>query len=127
MAIVQHDPLKPNPTISVDQVNPAQLVIVAFAYPGGNCPGATVDLTGFQGGPVRIYLDTDGAISTDLYKDHYWLLAEAILPERRYDSQPTGRVDEKVDENGQPIMVMVERPLDLNEVPITVFTLPEVV
>lgn len=122
MAIVQHDPLKPNPTISVDKVNPARLAIAAFAYPGGNCPGATVDLTGFQGGPVRIYLDTDGAISTDLYRDHHWLLAEAILPERRYDSEPTGQVDE----HGQPIMTMVERPLNLNELNIIVFPLPEV-
>lgn len=123
MAIVQHDTLKPNQTISVDPVNPARLAIAAFAYPGGNCPGTTVDLTGFQGGPVRIYLDIDGAISTDLYRDHYWLLAEAVLPERQYENQPTGQVDE----NGQPIMEMVERPLDLNDVQITVFPLPEVV
>ncbi|NPV27916.1 MAG: hypothetical protein HPY81_10920 [Firmicutes bacterium] len=122
MAIIQHDPSKPNQAVSIDQTNPARLVIAPFAFPGGNCPGGTIDLTEHQGGPSRIYLDTDGAISTDLYRDHYWLLAEAILPERRYDNEPTGQVDE----HGQPIMTMVERPLDLNNIQITVFSLPEV-
>lgn len=121
--IVQHDPDKPNNAITIDQANPGRLVVAPFPFPGGQCAGGVFDLTTFQSGPFRLYLDGDGSLSTDLYRDHYWLLAEVILPEKKFDSQPTGRVDE----NGQPIMVMVERPLDLNEVPITVFTLPEVV
>lgn len=59
---------------------------------------------------------------TSLFRDHYWLLAEAVLHERQFDSRPTGQVDE----HGQPIMAIVERPLDLTDVQITVFPLPEV-
>lgn len=120
--IIQRDPSKPNEAISIDQATSSRLVIDAFPFPGGECAGGGIDLTPFHGGPFRLYLEVDGSLNMELFRDHYWLLAEAILPERRYESQPTGQVDE----NGQPIMVMVERPLDLNNIQITVFSLPEV-
>jgi len=120
--IVQREPNKPNEVISIDQTLPNRLVVTAFNFPGGECTGGTIDLTPFQGGPFRLYLEEDGSLSTELFRDHYWLLAEAVLPERQFDSRPTGMTDE----NGQPIMEMVERPLDLNDVQITVFPLPEV-
>ncbi len=120
--IVQRDPNKPNEVISIDQASPNRLVVAAFRFPGGQCTGGAIDLTPFQGGPFRLYLEEDGSLSTELFRDHYWLLAEAVLPERQFDSRPTGMTDE----NGQPIMEMVERPLDLNDVQITVFPLPEV-
>jgi len=122
MPIVQHDPERPNAVISIDQGDTGRLVVEPFDFPGGRCAGGTVDLTPFQGGPFRLYLEADGSLNMDLYRDHYWLLAEAILPERRFEQEPTGRVDEY----GQPVMEMVERPLDLNEVDIVVFSLPEV-
>ncbi|MGB9859206.1 MAG: hypothetical protein ACPLRM_01895 [Anaerolineae bacterium] len=120
--IVQRDPNKPNEVISIDQASPNRLVVAAFNFPGGECTGGTIDLTPFQGGPFRLYLEKDGSLSTELFRDHYWLLVEAVLPEKRLESQPTGMTDE----NGQPIMEMVEHPLDLNDVQITVFPLPEV-
>lgn len=120
--IVQHNPGKPNEAIDIDQTTSSRLVIAAFPFPGGECAGGRIDLTPFQGGPFRLYLEKDGSLSTELFQDHYWLLAEAILPERRYDSEPTGQVHE----HGQPIMTMVERQLNLNELNIIVFPLPEV-
>jgi hypothetical protein len=69
-----------------------------------------------------VYLDLDGSATIDATRDHYWLLAEAILPDCQFENKPTGRLDE----NGQEITDLVERPLDLNEVEITVFPLPEV-
>lgn len=123
MAIMQTDPKRPNEAVTINPANPNRIQVSPFPYFGGNTAPATIDATPFQGGPLRVYLDPDGSISTDLYRDHYWLLAEAILPERRYENQPTGQVDE----NGQPMMAMVELPLDLNDVEIIVFPLPEVV
>lgn len=120
--IVQHDPGRPNGAITIDQTAPSRLIVAPFDFPGGHCPGAVVDLAPFQGGPFRLYLEEDGSLSTELFRDHYWLLAEAVLPERQFENRPTGMTDE----NGQPVMEMVERPLDLNEVQVTVFPLPEV-
>jgi hypothetical protein len=122
MPILQYDPERPNGAVSIDEGVLGRLVVAPFDFPGGRCAGGTVDLTPFQGGPFRLYLETDGSLSTDLNRDHYWLLAEAILPERRFEHEPTGRVDE----HGQPVTEIVERPLDLNEVDIVVFPLREV-
>ncbi|MEW5898171.1 MAG: hypothetical protein AB1652_03235 [Bacillota bacterium] len=121
--IVQYDQDKPNSAITIDQANPGRLVVAPFSFPNGQCAGGVFDLTPFQGGPFRLYLDGDGSLSTDLYKDHYWLLAEVILPERQFDSVPTGQVDE----HGQQVTQIVERPLDLSLVEITVFPLLEVI
>ncbi|MDI3548115.1 MAG: hypothetical protein PWR10_1767 [Halanaerobiales bacterium] len=122
MAIIQHDTKKPNEVVNIDQANPGRLVISPFSFPDGNCSGGKIDLAQFQGGPARVYLDKDGSLSTDLCRDHYWLLAECVLPERQFEQQETGIVDEQ----GQPVTMIVERPLDLNNIDITVFPLPEV-
>jgi len=116
--IIQHNPDKPNAALSIDQASPNRLVVASFPFPGGECAGGRIDLTPFQGGPFRLYLETDGSLSTGPFQDHYWLLAEAVLPERHFENQPN--------EHGQPVMTLVERPLDLNDVQITVFPLPEV-
>ncbi|MDQ7791266.1 MAG: hypothetical protein RDV00_03950 [Clostridia bacterium] len=121
--IVQHNPGKPNEAIDIDQTTSSRLVIAAFPFPGGECAGGRIDLTPFQGGPFRLYLETDGSLNTELFRDHYWLLAEAVLPERHFENQPTGMTDE----HGQPVMTMVEQPLDLNDVEIMVYPLPEVI
>lgn len=120
--IVQHDPIKPNEVVSIDQDDQRFLKISQFEFPGGKCSSLAIDLTLYQGGPFRLYLEKDGTLSTELYRGHYWLLAEAQLPEKRYETVPTGQVDE----NGQPVTQMVECPLDLNNVDIIVFPLPEV-
>lgn len=120
--IVQHDAGQPNQAISVDSANHSTLVVAPFPFLDKQCAGAQFDLTPFQGGPVRLYLEMDGSLNTEPFRDHFWLLAEAILPERKFDNQSTGQVDE----NGQPLYQMVEISLDLNEVSITAYSLPEV-
>lgn len=120
--IVQNNPDKPNLAVEIDEI-PARLAVRPIAIPGGGATeSAVIDLTPFQGGPFRLYIDADGTLSTDLHRDHYWLIAEAVLPERLYDNAPTGQVDE----HGQAVTQMVERPLDLNDIEIMVFPLPEV-
>ena len=120
--IVQHDPARPNAAITIDAESPSRLAVAPFPYPGGQCQGNVLDLSAYQGEAFRLYLEADGSLSTELFRDHYWLLAEAVLPERRYEMVPSGQVDE----NGQPLTVLQEVPLDLGEIQITVFPLPEV-
>jgi|GEM_PF-1266725 hypothetical protein len=123
MAITQQNPEKPNEAVGVNPGNSAQITVQPFLFPGGTTSPAVYDLALFQAGPFRLYLEQDGSFSTDLYGDHYWLLAETILPETQYDQALTGQVDE----NDQPKTEMVERALNLNEIDIIVFSLPEVV
>lgn len=118
MAIVQYDPARPNAAIQIDAANPARLLVDPIPFPGGTTAAAAYDLTAHQGGPFRLYLNQDGSFSSDLTADHYWLLAEAILPERQFDQVPVG--------TDQEIFDMVERPLDLTGVEVVVFPLPEV-
>lgn len=120
--IIQHDLDKQNNAIAIDQAIPNRLVVAAFSFLGGECAGDDIDLASFQGGPFRLYLEADGSLSTELFRDHYWLLAEATLPEKQYDNVPTGQTDEY----GNPKMELVERVLDLNDIDIFVFSLPEV-
>lgn len=122
MAITQQNTEKPNEAINVDPVNSARLIVQPFPFGGGETTRQEYDPTPFQGGPFRLFLEQDGSFSTKLEGDHYWLLAEAILPGKQYDNIPTGQVDE----NGQPKTETVERELNLNEIDITVFSLPEV-
>jgi hypothetical protein len=119
---IQHDPEHPNLAIKVDDTDAACLAIHAIPFKGGVFEPKVINLTPFQGGPFRLYLDGNGELSTDLYGDHYWLLAETILPDKQYDTIGTGEVDD----NGQEVTALLERPLDLNDIGITVFPLPEV-
>lgn len=121
MPIVQKNPDVPNEVISIAE-NPVIIQVAPFTFPGGITEAAVFDLTPFQGGPFRLYLDSDGSFSTDLYTDHYWLLVEAILPDKKYDNVPTGMKDE----DGNDINELQEAVLDLNTIDVTVFALPEV-
>lgn len=122
--IIQKDPNRPNnnDVLSISKAAPNELIVASFRCGGLDVAGRTFDLTPFQGGPFRLYVDEDGTLSTDLYKDHYWIIAEAIIPEKQYESVPTGQVDE----NGKPKTEIVERPLGLNNIDIIAFPLPEV-
>lgn len=120
MPIVQHDPQRPNLAVRIDQGSASCLVVEPFA--GGPADRQVLDLTPYQGGPFRLYLEQDGRLSTELEGDHYWLLAEAILPEPQWEMTATGEVDEY----GQTRMVMRRLPLDLNAVEVRVWPLPEV-
>lgn len=120
--IIQHDNDNANQALTIDQADPNILVVADFPFLDQQCAGGQIDLTPFQGGPARIYLEADGSLNTELFRDHFWLLAEVILPERQFTSQPTGQVDE----NNQAITQMIEIPLDLNKASVMAYPLPEV-
>ena len=122
MAIVQKNPETPNQAISIVANNPFHIQVNSFEYPGGVTQAQQIDLTPFQNGPARLYLEHDGSLSTDLYADHYWLLAETVLPEKQYNNVPTGMKDE----NDNDVNELQEASLDLNDFDITVFALPVV-
>lgn len=108
--------------IHVDALNPSRLVVESFSVGSVQTEKQIFDLTEYQGGPFRLYAEKNGELSTDINRDHYWLLSEALVPERKVESVSTGITDE----NGQEQTVMREVPLDLNQVHITTFSLPEV-
>lgn len=122
MVIIQHDPSKPNEAI---RLAANKLVVVPFSAGSINCAGGTFDLEPYQGKAFRLYLEEDGSLSTDINRDHFWLLVEVILPPQRYESVPTNEVDQ----NGTTIYKSVPVPLNLEaaDVQVIVFPLPEVV
>ncbi|WP_018086487.1 hypothetical protein [Desulfurispora thermophila] len=120
--LIQHDPSKPNETI---RLAANKLIVAPFSTGSINCAGGTFDLEPYQGKAFRLYLEKDGSLSTDVNRDHFWLLAETTLPPQRYESVAT----DEVDQNGMTIYKSVPVPLDLesSDVQVTVFPLPEVV
>lgn len=122
MAIVQQDPARVNNKVVIDPNNPAVLQILQHQLPNGAVvQPQSIDLTDYQGQPFRLYVEEDGRLNIALDGVHYWLLAEAVIPEREFDSQETSEVDE----HGSPIVTHVERPLDLRNVDIVVYPWPE--
>lgn len=117
MPILQANLQMPNHDVAIDTANPALLRVGAHVLPNGvQVLAHEFDLTPYQGVPFRLYVETDGRLTPALEGVHYWLLVEAILPERRMEQQETGQVDG----NGQPIVEMVEVPLDLHHVDVFV-------
>lgn len=120
--IVYQDENKENIQVSVDKENKAALNVAAFTINDTRVAAQRFDLTDFQGVAFRLYAEENGDLSTDKNQDHYWLLVEASVPERLSESVATGEVDER----GQETTKMVEVPLDLDNVEIKVYALPEV-
>ena len=113
---------KTNILISVDSANTAVLKIDAFTIAGVRAPAQQMDLTDYQGQAFRLYAEKTGDLSTDKEKDHYWLLAEAEIPQKTTKSVETGEVDE----NGQARTESEIVPLNLNNVDFKIYALPEV-
>jgi hypothetical protein len=120
--IIYQDKSKENIQVAVSTENTAVLNISAFTIKNTRVAAQNFDLTGFQGKAFRLYAEENGDLSTNKNQDHFWLLAEANIPERMMQSVSTG----KTDVNGQEIIQSVEVALDLNKVDITIFALPEV-
>ena len=120
--IVYQDKSKENIQVAVSTENTAVLSINAFTIKNTRVAAQNFDLTEFQGKAFRLYAEENGDLSTNENQDHFWLLAEANIPEKVMQSVSTG----KTDDNGQEIMQSVEVALDLNKVDITIFALPEV-
>lgn len=120
--IVYQDKNKESVQLTVDQENKAVLNTAAFTINGTRVSAQSFDLTAFQGKAFRLYAEENGDLSTNKNQDHFWLLAEANVPEKLMESVSTGELDER----GQEIMKSVDVPLDLNNVEIKVYALPEV-
>ena len=120
--IVYQDKNKESVQLTVDQMNKAVLNTAAFTINSTRVSAQSFDLTAFQGKAFRLYAEENGDLSTNKNQDHFWLLAEANVPERLMKSVSTGELDER----GQEIMKSVDVPLDLNNVEIKVYALPEV-
>ena len=120
--IVYQDKNKESVQLTVDQENKAVLNTASFTINGTRVSAQSFDLTAFQGKAFRLYAEENGDLSTNKNQDHFWLLAEANVPERLMKSVSTGELDER----GQEIMKSVDVPLDLNNVEIKVYALPEV-
>ena len=116
------DKEKTNISVSLDSANAAVLKIDAFTIAGVRAPAQQMDLTDYQGQAFRLYAEKTGDLSTDKEKDHYWLLAEAELPQKTTKSVETGEVDE----NGQARTESEIVPLNLNNVDFKIYALPEV-
>jgi hypothetical protein len=54
-------------------------------------------------------MDDDLSFSTDKHKDHYWQVAEFLVPMQKYKSVNTGEVDE----NDLPIIISEPIPITL--------------
>lgn len=122
MAIVQRDPERPNEKVVIDPHNPAVLQILQHELPNGAVvQPRNINLTDYQGQPFRLYVEEDGSLNVALDGVHYWLLAEAVIPEREFETQDTGETDEE----GASITQLVELPLDLHKVDIVVYPWPD--
>ena len=78
------------------------------------------DLSPYQGGMMRLFLDASGEYEINRKDDYYHIVAEVELPPavvQLVDSR-------KVDEAGDSVMTPVEDPLDLSAVDITVYPMP---
>lgn len=112
--------MKINEILEVSTANARELIVKSFLINNIRTAQQTMDLTGYQGKPFRLYAEKDGTLSVDQEQNHYWLLAEVEIPEMKMKSVSTGKYDDK----GQMIMQSTEVPLDLNELNFTIFALP---
>jgi len=101
-------------------VAPGGLITVAgFTCRLGKVVRQTVDVAGRAGETVRIWLDDDRKLSTDPRRDHHWQLAELVVPAQRYTET------EAKDGEGKAFTVREPIPIDLADVEIKVWSLPE--
>ena len=78
------------------------------------------DLTSYQGGMARIFLNASGEYEINRKDDYDWIIAEVELPPAVVNLVDSGEVDEKKN----PVMVPKEVPLDLSVVDVTVYPMP---
>jgi hypothetical protein len=114
-------PMGENPKVSVEG-SMLSIEETRFEGPEGiKQPAAqSLDLTPYQGGMVRLFLNASGEYEINRTDDYYHIIAEAELPETVVRLVDSGEVDEV----GDPVMAPVEEPLDLSAVDITVYPMP---
>ena len=87
----------------------SKLTIEPFDCRKGFTKKASIDLTPYAGQYVRIWMDDDLSFSTDRHKDHYWQIAEFLVPMQKYKNVDTSEIDE----NGLPIVISEPIPITL--------------
>ena len=114
-------PLGENAKVSVEG---PELCIDEFRFEGPDGikqPAAQrFDLTSYQGGMARIFLNASGEYEINLKDDYYHIIAEVELPPAVVNLVDSGEVDEKKN----PVMVPKEVPLDLSVVDVTIYPMP---
>ena len=111
-----------NVTINITIIDKSKIQLAAFTCPvNGKIKQQTIDLTPYAGQHVRVWLDADGTYSVDKNKDHFWQVAQFDVPELKYKDEDTG----KRDSDNQVIMEAIGQPLDLTDVDINKWDLPQ--
>lgn len=106
----------------LSNVDKHKLRIAALDAKGvGKVGQKTIDITPYAGQYVRVWLDADGNYSLDKHKDHAWQIAEFQVPKQQYTEVDTGEKDEK----GNPVVRLEPIPIDLDDVDIKVWELPD--
>jgi len=102
-------------------VKGSKLTIAAFeCKTTGKVSQKTIDLSDQAGEYVRIWLEKDGAYSTDKHRDHFWQVAELAVPVRQINVTM-----EKDPETGEQVETWTAVPIDLDGVEIRTFELPK--
>lgn len=114
-------PMGENDKVSVEG-SMLSVVETRFEGPEGiKQPAAqSFDLTPYQGGMARLFLNASGDYEINRKDDYYYIVAEVELPPAVVRLVDSGEVDEA----GDPVMAPVEDPLDLSAVDITVYPMP---
>jgi len=103
------------------KVKDSKLTIAGFTTETtGKVAQKTLDLSGHAGEYLRIWLEKDGAYSTDKRRDHFWQVAELQVPEQTYQEKLT-----KDAETGEETVIMEPLPINLDGVEIQTFDLPK--
>lgn len=90
----------------------SKLTIESFSCRKGFTKEVTIDFASYAGEYIRIWMDDDLSFSTDKHKDHYWQVAEFLVPVQKYLSIDTGEIDE----HGLPITISELIPITLPEI-----------
>jgi len=122
--IVQMDPEKPNTKITVEG---SVLTCAGFRFHMGDqlrqVSEKSYDLEEWRGRVFRLWIGEDGRLTTESRPTQFALLAEVEVPPA-YNTPATDEEGNPVlDDDGNP--VMVPAPLDLEEVEVRVWPIPD--
>ena len=106
--------MQTNEIIEICSTNKSAIHVKPFLIGSATAVEQNIELDYWQGSTFRLYAEKDGSISTNQEHGHYWLLAEAAIPEQVISNvvKPDGSTE------------MIVEPLDLTNVQFTIFDLP---
>lgn len=95
-----------------------KIQIAAFDCALGRITKQTIDVSAQAGETVRIWLDNNKKYSTDPRQNHYWQVAELVVPAQTFSET------EALDADGKPTITREMIPIDLSNVGILAWSLP---